>query len=73
MIARLGLTAIQLFDGPELEAGLALHKDGQTWRQLASQPENAASRERERLRRIKKPPEAATPLRSSLPRSSKTG
>ncbi len=63
MITRLGLTAVQLFDVPELEAGLALHRNGQTSRGVWASPEAVNGTERERLRRIKKPALPATSAR----------
>lgn len=65
MITKLGLTAVQLFNGPELEAGFALHRKGQTWQQLGAPKEETPRREKERLRRMKKPPATVTPVRES--------
>lgn len=60
ILAKLGLTAQQLLDSTELELGVKLHREGQSWRgtdDLRDTPE------RDRLHSLRKPP-AANPSRA---------
>ena len=55
MITKLGLTAQQLLDGAELEVGVKLHREGQSWHGTEDGPAFRDIPERDRLHSLRKP------------------
>lgn len=60
MMARLGVTALELLEVAELEIALAMHRNEQSWLHFSAMPESSASEEGERLSRIRRPPAASS-------------
>lgn len=58
ILAKLGLTAQQLLDVSELELGVTLQRESQSWRGRGHNWKHPDATERERLHDLKKPPAA---------------
>jgi plasmid maintenance system antidote protein VapI len=64
IMAKLGLTAQQLLDTSELELGLKLQRDGQSWRGAEQEAVTQDMTERDRLHSLRKQPAATKSSRA---------